>query len=304
MQKTILGGALAAILTLGAFGALAEPRQFQTPEEAVGEVITTLQASDRDGLIAIFGPESEDVILSGDDDQDREDWKRFFVAYGNMHRIVTEGDSATLYVGTDQWPFPVPLTKGGDGKWSFDAEAAREEILDRRIGRNELDVIELMQRYVRVQANYRQHDYDGDGVMEFASGILSTEGKRDGLYWPPAEGAPESPVGNFIAQAAADGYSVGGTDSGPDPYLGYYYRILTKQGAGAPGGAMDYMVNGHMVASHAMIAFPANYGDTGVMSFLVGENGIVYEADLGDDTIDAASAIESFDPGDDWKPVE
>jgi hypothetical protein len=160
-----------------------------------------------------------------------------------------------------------------------------------------------MRAYARVQTRFRQTDYDGDGVMEFASALLSSPGQRDGLYWPPEPGAPESPIGDIIAQAAADGYVVRGQAEPPKPYLGYYFHVLQKQGPNAPGGAMDYVINGNMVAGHALFAFPAAWGDTGIMSFMVGENGVVYEADLGEDTIDRGNAVEAFDPGEPWQPV-
>jgi len=304
MTKTIIGGAFAALLSLGAGFAAAAPQSFATPEEAVASVISALEARDRDGLIAVFGAENEDVILSGDPQRDVDDWTAFFTAYKAMNRVAVEGASARLYVGNDQWPMPIPLVQGGDGKWTWDAAAGREEMHDERIGRNELDVIELMKGYVRVQARFRQTDYDGDGVMEFAASILSDAGTRDGLYWPSADGVPESPLGDFVARATAIGYSIDGKDQDPEPYLGYYYKLLTKQGAGAPGGAMDYMVNGNMLAGHALLAFPADYGDSGIMSFLVGENGVVYEKDLGDGTIEAAGAIDAYDPADGWAKVE
>lgn len=305
MTKTIITGALAALLAFGATGASAEPRAFATPEEAVGEVINTLEARDRDGLIAIFGPENEDVILSGDAQRDIDDWGSFLAAYRQMSRIAVQDDgSATLYVGTDQWPLPIRLVKGEGEKWRFDSDAGQEQMHDQRIGRNELDVIELMKGYVKVQARFRQADYDGDGVMEFARSIISDADKRDGLYWPSAEGAPESPVGDFVARATAVGYSFDGKDQEPEPYLGYYYHLLTKQGATAPGGALDYMVSGNMLAGHALIAFPADYGESGIMSFLVGENGVVLEKNLGEDTLAAAAAIEAYDPGDGWEPAK
>jgi hypothetical protein len=164
-------------------------------------------------------------------------------------------------------------------------------------------VIELMGAYARVQSRFRQTDYDGDGVMEFAASILSAPGARDGLYWPPEPGAPESPIGDAVAQAAAEGYVVQGHEEDPKPYLGYYFHLLQKQGPSAPGGPMNYIINGNMVAGHAMLAFPAAYGETGIMSFIVGENGAVHEADLGEDTIGAATAIEAFDPDEAWAPV-
>jgi hypothetical protein len=283
--------------------AAADPAVFESPEAAVEAVVSALEARDREALIAVFGPENEDVVLTGDPEDDRATWSEFLRDYRALNRINREGeDVATLAIGRDLWPFPAPLIEGENG-WSFDAEAAREEVLLRRIGENELDVIDLLRGYVRAQAAYRAMDPDGDGLPSFAAALISDGGQRDGLYWPDEPGAPESPVGDFMARAAASGYNVDGTDSDPEPYLGYYYRILTRQGPAAPGGAMDYMVNGHLAAGHALIAFPAAYGESGVMSFLVGEAGVVYEADLGEDTLTAAAAIDSFDPDEGWVPV-
>lgn len=293
LALTLLGGPSAA-----------DPAVFETPEAAVEAVVSALEARDREALIAVFGPENEDVVLTGDEADDRATWGEFLRDYRALGRVDREGDDlATLVIGRDLWPFPAPLVRDAAG-WHFDADAAREEVLLRRIGQNELDVIDLLRGYVDAQAAYRKLDPDGDGLPAFAASVLSSEGARDGLYWPEAPDGPESPVGDFLARAAAEGYSVeGGADAEPEPYLGYYYRILTRQGAGAPGGAMDYLVNGHMVAGHALIAFPAAYGDTGVMSFLVGERGVVYEANLGDDTLEEASLIDSFNPGEGWAPV-
>ena len=294
---------LAIAAALGAPGvALADPTVYETPEAATEAVITALEARDREQLIAVFGAENQDVVLSGDDVADREAWSRFLSDYRVLHRIDVEDDSATIYVGRDQWPFPAPIVKADDG-WHFDAAGAREEILMRRIGQNELDVINLMHGYVRAQSAYRGSDPDGDGLRSFAADLISSPGTRDGLYWPDEPGAPESPVGDFMARAAAEGYSIDGQDADPEPYHGYYFKLLQKQGAAAPGGAIDYMVGGHMLAGHALIAFPSAYGDTGIMSFMVGEAGIVYEADLGEDTLAAAAAIDSFDPGEGWAPV-
>lgn len=297
---------LATLALVGAtLPAFADPATFDSPEAAGEAVAAALKAKDRDALIAIFGPENQDVILTGDDDADRQTWRQFLRNYTASHRLTRDGDDrATLEIGRDLWPFPAPLVRDGDGR-HFDADAAREEVLLRRIGQNELDVIDLMHGYVSAQAAYRAEDPDGDGLPAFAASILSTEGARDGLYWPETPDGPESPIGDFMARAAAEGFSVDGTDDTeePEPYLGYYFRVLTRQGPQAPGGAMDYMIGGHMVAGHALLAFPAAYGDTGVMSFLVGERGVVYQADLGEDTLAAATAIESFDPGEGWTPV-
>jgi hypothetical protein len=304
MRKLACLGALCgAAAALSAPAAWADPEVFASPEDAVAAVVAAIEARDAAALVAVFGPENEDVVLTGDDADDRETWREFFESYRAFHRIDPGGpDRATLYVGRDLWPFPAPLVKA-EGGWVFDGAAARDEVQLRRIGQNELDVIDLMRGYVRAQAAYRAEDPDRDGLPSFAAAVLSSPGRRDGLYWPPDPDAPESPIGDFMARAAADGYNVDGTDAEPEPYLGYYFRVLTKQGAAAPGGAMDYVVNGHMVAGHALLAFPAGYGESGIMSFLVGEAGVVYEADLGEDTLAVAGAIDSFDPGEGWAPV-
>jgi hypothetical protein len=304
LPNALRGPLLAALVASAApLAASAEPQSFDTPDAAVDAVLAALDARDAEALLAVFGPENRDVIFTGDDASDREDWRNFLANYQTLHRIAEDGDRATLYVGRDQWPFPVELVSA-DGQWQFDAPAAAEEIRLRRIGQNELDVIDLMHGYVRAQALYRSQNPDGDGLPSFASAILSSAGSHDGLYWPAAPGEPESPIGDFMARAAADGYEADGADLEPDPYLGYYYRVLQKQGPNAPGGALDYMANGEMVAGHALLAFPADYGESGVMSFMVGEAGIVYEADLGEDTLEVAGAIDSFDPGEGWTPVE
>ncbi|MEM9047174.1 MAG: DUF2950 family protein [Pseudomonadota bacterium] len=280
--------------------ASAEPARYDSPDAAVAALIAALEARSRDDLLAVFGAENEEVILSGDPEQDRDDWTAFYRAYSELNRIAVQADgSARLYVGRQQEPFPVSMIEGGGG-WFFDAAAAAEEIALARIGRNELDVIDVMRRYVAIQAAYRRVDHDGDGVMEFAASILGAPGKRDGLFWPEEPGTPASPLGDIAARAAASGYSVDGIDRAPEPFLGYYFQILQKQGTAAPGGALDYLVNGNMVAGHALLAFPAGYRDTGVMSFIVGENGVVYEADLGEATLELAAEIDRFDPTEDW----
>ncbi len=298
--------ALTALIgTMAARGAdAAEAEQFASTEDAVAAVVAALQAHDRDGLLAVFGSAAEDVIFTGEEAQDRAIWTAFMVAYNEMHRLAEQSDgTAVLYIGEDQWPFPVPLIQTEAG-WQFDAEAARDEVWHRRIGANELDVIAMLEAYVIIQARYRRIDHDGDGVMEFAGDILSSPDARDGLYWDSEPGVPESPIGDFVARANAVGYSIGGEDAEPEPFLGYYYRVLHSQGEQAPGGAYDYRVNGNMVAGHAMLAFPAAYGETGIMSFMVAENGEVLEADLGEETTERALAMEAYDPGEGWSPVE
>lgn len=301
MKRTFTAVALALATVTAAH---ADPASFETPDAAVEAVVAALNAHDRDALLQVFGAEHEDVIFSGDDARDRSDWGDFLQSYNAFHAIEIDGDTATLVIGTDQWPAPIPIVKGADGGWHFDAATGREEMVARRVGENELDVIELLRAYVRVQAAYRQIDYDGDGIMEFADAILSEEGERNGLYWPDEAGTPSSPIGDFVARASASGYSVDGEATEPEPYLGYYFRLLERQGEAAPGGAYEYVINGNMVAGHAILAFPSAYGDTGIMTLMVGENGVVYEADLGEDTLERAAEIDSFNPTEDWLVLE
>jgi hypothetical protein len=305
MMKMHLLAGVSGLVILGSSGfAFAEPATFDTPEAAVAAVIAAIEAKDRDALLAVFGPENSDVVFSGDDEQDRETWGGFISEYRELNRIEADTEGvAILHIGTDDWPFPAPIVQK-DAKWSFDGAAAREEVALRRLGLNELDVIDVLSAGVEVQQDYRLTDHDGDGVMEFAASILSSPGARDGLYWPSEPGTPESPIGPNMARANAEGYNFDGTDSEPDPYLGYYFRILQKQGEAAPGGAYDYMIGGNMVAGYAFLAYPAVYGETGVTSFIVGENGIVYESDLGDNTLELGNAIMTFNPGEGWKPYE
>ena len=304
MDARLIMAAAAALGTIGA--AWAEPARYDSPDAAAAAFRSALEAGGIDPLLSVFGAEAEDLLLSGDAEIDRERRRDLIAAWSRMGRVGVEagGDSATIYLGRAQWPFPIPIARAPDGAWAFDVETGRETVTARRIGRNELDVIALLRAYVRVQAAYRRTDWDGDGVMEFAAHVISSDGARDGLYWLPVPGAPESPVGDFVARAAADGFNVGGEVEAPEPYLGYVYHVLPGQGPNAPGGTMDYLVNGQMVAGHALLAYPAAYGVEGVMSFMVGENGLVLEADLGPDTLDVAAAIDRFDPGADWAPAE
>jgi hypothetical protein len=298
--RAAAGGLALLALTLPA---LAEPARYDSPEAAVSAVVAAVEAKDPAALLAIFGPENEDVVFTGTPEQDREIWRGFLHSYRERSRIEMDGDArAVLHIGREDWPFPAALVLQ-DGTWAFDGAGAREEVALRRIGLNELDVIDLLKAGVAVQARFRQTDHDGDGVMEFAASILSSAGQRDGLYWPDEPGTEPSPIGAQMARAAADGYNMGDGDSPPDPYLGYYFRILQAQGPAAPGGAMDYKIGGNMVAGHAILAYPADYGVTGVMSFMVGENGIVHESDLGPDTVQIGNAITVFDPSEGWAPV-
>jgi hypothetical protein len=304
MATQYLQGSLSLGLIASAGLAVAEPARFDTPEDAVSALVAALEAADEAEVLGIFGSENADIVSTGDPKEDSELWGGFLRDALSVSRIELEADDwAVLYVGRDFWPFPAPLVLS-DGTWSFDAADAREEVLARRIGRHELAVIDIMRRAGEIQAAYRRTDHDGDGVKEFAASILSSPGARDGLYWPNEPGAAPSPFDATIARASFTGYSLDGEDQDPEPFEGYYFRILQGQGEAAPGGAYGYMVAGNMVAGHALVAYPAVYDDTGIMSFMVSEGGVVYEADLGEDTLSLAAAIEVFDPGEGWSSVE
>jgi hypothetical protein len=269
---------------------------YATPQAALEALFGAITAGNPAGAAAAIGPSASDLVDADDPVATTEALADLSAAYLEGYRFVPAGAGAlTIALGADGWPFPVPLLREGEG-WRFDAEAARAEILARRIGANELDVIDVMAAYVEIQRDYRGTDHDGDGVMEFASAILSSEGSRDGLYWP----GEDSPIGDLAARASLDG--VDGAESA-EPLAGYFFRVLTAQGEAAPGGAMSYLVNGNMVAGHALLAVPAVYGETGVHSFMVGENGVVVQADLGPASLDAAFGITAFDPGRGWEVV-
>lgn len=298
MARHILAGfALSCLMTASA---AAEPAVFPTPHDGLEAVITALRAADRDRLLTIFGPENEDLLSDGDPAEDRRNRLKLLELYRQGFRFVPRADgSFTLAFGADGWPFPIPMART-EGGWHFDGEAGRDEVLVRAIGLNELDVIDLLDAYGDIQAAFRLSDHDGDGVMEFARRIISDPKTRDGLFWD----GPDSPLGELFARATAGGFNDGDRDHAPEPYLGYLYRILTEQGGNAPGGAMNYLVNDNMVAGHAILAVPAEYGVTGITSFLVSENGRILQADLGERTADLGAAIMAYDPGPDWSPVE
>lgn len=289
-----------ALSCLTAAPLAADPAVFATPFDAVMAMVGGLEDKDRAGLLEVFGPESADFLLSDDEAENTRHRRTLLGLWEEGYRLVPQEDgSFVLDLGADGWPFPIPLAPV-EGGWAFDIEAGRIEVADREIGLNELDVIALLEAYVDVQIGFRMADQDGDGVMEFAQKIIADEDRRDGLYWPE----PDSPLGALLAAASADGYNDGTEDLPPIPYLGYVYRILTEQGPNAPGGAYSYLQGENMVGGHALLAVPYVYGETGVYSFMVSENGIILQADLGEDTSDIAAAITAYDPGPDWAPVE
>lgn len=297
-SRSFLAGV--ALTCLAAAPLIAEPASFATPFDALEGMMSALDSPEPGAVLSVFGADNEDLISSGDAAEDARHRVSLLALYREGFRMVPQQDgSFVIALGVDGWPFPVPLARQNDG-WSFDAEAGRREVADRALGLNEIRLIDLLDAYVDVQATFRLSDHDGDGVKEFARQIISSTDARDGLFWP-GEG---SPLGERLARASDSGFHDGLQDRAPEAHLGYFFRILTRQGDNAPGGAMDYVVNGNMVGGHAILAVPANFGETGVHSFMVSENGVILEAILGEETLEIAATIEAFDPGDDWTPVE
>lgn len=274
-------------------------RPFNKPEDAASALADAVRSGERDRMLAVLGRHGDDIISSGDPVADDASRQRFLTAYDARHSIETKGRRATLVVGTDDFPFPIPLVRR-DGRWRFDARAGRQEILYRRIGRNELDTIQVALAYVDAQRDYAEKDRTGLGPGVYAQRIVSSPGTKDGLYWPSSQPGDESPLGEFAARAAAEGYRPGGA---PMPYHGYVYKVLTKQGPSAPGGAKNYIADGKMTRGFALLAYPADYGNSGVMSFMVDQLGVVFQKDLGPRTDRIARRITSFNPDRSWKTV-
>jgi hypothetical protein len=291
-----------------ALPALAAPsakahKTFATPEEAATALSTAAKSGMTGTITTILGPGSGKIISSGDPVADKAAIERFNRLYDEKHQILAvSGDKATLILGNDDFPFAVPLVKKGD-RWRFDARAGKEEIINRRIGHNELEVINLMHSYVDAQREYASRDRDSDAVMEFAQKFRSSPGKKDGLYWEAADGVETSPMGSLVAKAASEGYAKG-KGGNHAPYQGYLFKIIKAQGANAEGGAFDYVVNGKMILGFALLAYPAKYGASGIMTFVVNQNGIVYQKDLGKNTAKYAAAIKRYNPDSSWKKVE
>lgn len=272
---------------------------FPSPEQAVQALVTAARADSTTDLLRIFGQDARKLVISGDPVADRLARKKFAAAYDEMNRLEEQGgDKAVLVVGRDKWPLPIPIVKHGD-TWRFDTKAGEREIIDRRIGRNELDAIEVCRAYVDAQREYASSDRNGDGILEYAQKFVSSPGKQDGLYWKTKQGEPQSPIGPLVAQARAEGYRKAKRGERV-PYHGYFYKILKKQGKYASGGAYQYVVRGHMIGGFALVAFPAQYGASGIMTFVVNQDGVVYEANLGPRTTDVASEMTAFDPDTTW----
>jgi hypothetical protein len=293
----------------GASDTSAKQRVFTTPEEALRVLAEAVKADDQDELTAIFGPDRE-KLLSGDPVEDRKALEHFGASLDKAAKLEKVDDSKfTLLVGEKSWPFPIPIVKEGNG-WRFDTAAGLDEILNRRIGRNELSAIMTCRAYVVAQWEYftEARDTSKDGLAVYAQRFISTPGQRDGLYWETAEGENPSPMGDLIAQARDEGYPAGAarTSGGArkhSPYHGYFFRILQRQGPHAPGGKFDYVINGNMIAGFALVAFPDKWGSSGVMTFIVNQQGRVYQKNLGPDTEKLARAMTEYDPDPTWQLV-
>jgi hypothetical protein len=287
----------------GGTASAAEQTTFTSPDAAARALIEAAKNDDSQQLLAILGSDAEDIVFSGDPVQDKAATAQFAASARQMMRLDQASDGeVVLSIGGDNWPFPMPIVKKGDA-WSFDTAAGKQEILNRRIGRNELNTIDVCRAYVDAQRQYAAKDRDGSGILKFARRFASSAGKHDGLFWRAAANEEASPIGPLVADAVAEGYRK--TQSGePTPYHGYFYRILTSQGEHAPGGAYDYIINGNMIAGFALTAYPAEYGSSGVMTFIVNQQGIIYQKDLGPDTAKLAGEMSRYDPDPSWQRAE
>lgn len=279
----------------------AEHLSFATPEEAGTALVAAVGENATDELQRLLGPGTEKLISSGDEVADRTSRERFLELYRARHRFVAGGpDDLVLQVGEDEWPLPIPLVKHERG-WQFDGVAGADEIILRRIGANELRSIDVMRGYVAAQEDYAATAHDGAAAGVYAQKLHSDPGKQNGLYWEVAEGQVQSPAGPMLAAATAEGYS--GSQEGRAPYHGYLYRMLVSQGEAANGGARNYLVEGKLAEGFALIAYPETYGASGVMTFIVNQDGVVWQRDLGEKTPELAGAIKEFNPDGTWTPI-
>ena len=278
-------------------------RTFARPDDAANALLDAAKSGDQGALLAIFGPESKEIISSGDAVQDKNTAAAFVTSYGVMHRWRRMPDGGQiLLIGYDNYPFAIPLKKNGNGQWYFDTAAGKEEVLNRRVGRNELAIIDVCRAAANAQAEYYSGLHDGATIKQYAPKFISDPGKQNGLYWDSRPGQPQSPLGPLAAFATAEGYNVK-----PDahmPFHGYYFHMLKGQTANAPGGAKDYVIDGRMTGGFAFVAYPAQYWNSGVMTFMINQDGVLLQKDLGKNTTEMATAISEFDPDKSWTIVE
>jgi Protein of unknown function (DUF2950) len=278
------------------------PKMFASQEDASKAIYDAAKAGDSNALLVIFGPDAKDLLFSGDPVQDKTALAKFTADYDQMHRWRKLKDGAVvLNIGAENYPFPFPLIKNPSGQWCFDSNSAKEEILARRIGDNELSAIDVLNAMAQAEFEYFSQTHDGSQVQQYAQKFISDEGKQNGLYWKTAQDEPESPLGPLAAYASAEGYT--DRSKSAQPFHGYLYRILTKQGDQVQEGARDYVVDGKMTGGFAILAYPAEYAVSGVMSFLIDQEGTVLEKDFGDKTSEVAKAMTEFNPDGTWAPV-
>ena len=290
----------AAPQATGKTATAARAQTFATPQQAAEALIAAAEKYDVAALEAILGPESQDIVATGEPARDKEMAQAFAAQARTKMNVAIEGaakNRATLIVGSEDWPFPAPIVKVGR-TWSFDGKAGKHEILARRIGRNELDAIQICRMFVEAQHEYALIKREGSGVNQYAQRLVSSPGKQDGLAWQNADGSWGGPIGENIAKAVEKGYAAG------EPFHGYYFKVLKGQGPAAPLGQLDFVVKGVMIGGFALIAAPAQYRNTGVKTFMVSHDGVVYEKDLGPKTLELAKQIERFNPDGSWTPVQ
>lgn len=296
-KMTLLAGAAMLILALSSLAQAQE--RFKTPEEAVETLVKAARSGDSKSVVRILGPGSQELVSSGDPVADADARQEYLAAYDAGHHIVSEpGKPVVLVIGPNDWPFPIPMVQR-DGQWIFDVPAGREEVLARRIGRNELATMKAMLAYWDAQQEYADMNKDKGGQAVYAQKIVSSPGKKNGLYWPTSGNEKPSPLGEAVADATQRGYRPGAGE----PFNGYRYKILLRQGPTAPGGAVDYVVKGDMIGGFGLVAYPAEYGNSGIMTFIINNDGDIYEKDLGDHTARTASRMSSFNPDHTWRKV-
>ena len=285
------------------FAAVPQQKSFPSAEEAVKAAVAAAKSNNDKELLAIFGAQAKELLYSGDAVADKQRREHFLTAYDERNRLATEGENTILIVGKADWPFPIPIVKKGQA-WVFDTEKGKQEILNRRIGENELNTIQTCLAVVDAQREYAIKDRNRDGLLEYAQKFVSDRGKKNGLYWEAKQGEPQSPLGPIVVQARGEGYQGKQAGGGPVPYHGYYYRILTAQGKNAPGGAYSYLVKGKMIGGFALVAYPAEYGNSGVMTFIVNHEGKVFQKNLGNNTASIAKSMKAYDPDSTWSEVK
>ena len=317
-QRTRLAGLLTLVLSAGALGVLsaelqaAEPNQgqpmpavaqrlFASPDEALKALQTATAAKDKEALCELFGAQFNE-LLTGDQVQDADNAQKFATAVAQGCNLVKEGEDKIIFeVGTNNWPMPIPLVKA-DGQWHFDTAAGKEEIINRHIGKDELCAIGVCRAYVAAQRQYASANQGAGGTANYAQQFKSTPGKKDGLYWPSAANEPASPFGPLVAEAHAEGY-VNNKGAGPHPFHGYYFRILTRQGQDAPGGKKNYLSHGNLTGGFALVAYPEHWDQSGIMTFIVAQDGTVFQRNLGEKTSRIAGAMKEYNPDTEWTPV-